>query len=383
MKLHRVLWKIHRWAGLVTGLFFAIVALTGIILIWSHELNLREHPLLPEGSTTEVSPKLPNAIADFITANPGSRLGTIIIPAETTKPRAWHVYLRPAGASASITGEFDPSRAVLLGTHNANTTRQRLLVKLHYEFLLGTPGAIACWIVSCALVLLSISGLWIYRGAWRDLFRWKAGKTIRSLIGWLHRWFGVWTLVLALIWGVTGFIYLYLIIPNRLYPKYTSSAHVDPQPTDPTVIRQIHDLPTMFETVQEVLPDAAIIGIRITSSKNGTLKVVVRTLHRERWFWEKIGKVTLDGRTGEILQLNQPGTGTARQRMLVVLASLHFGSRGSRLQQIIWTIGGLAMFFLPISGYALWLWRRRKPKRLRTKRAAISESKSAIVSLST
>lgn len=353
MSLNRTLWQIHRWLGLGTGLLFAVVALTGVVLIWSHELNLREHRPLPSGSASPVSGELPTAIADFVAAHPGSSLVATVIPRETNTRQAWHVFLRPANSDTSLVGEFDPSHATLLGTRESESISRRWWVQLHYEFLLGTSGAIACWVVSVALVVLAISGFWIYRNVWRELFRWKTERTPRSLVARLHRWLGAWAILLALIWGITGFIYLWLIIPPRF-----DDARRERSATDPTVIRQVADLPGLFASAQSTWPDAEIIGVRFAAGKDGRTEVTLRTLHRSRWFWEKIGQITFDGQTGAVLRTRHPGSGTARERMLVILASLHFGSQGSRTQQVLWTLGGVVMLFLPLSGYALWLWRR-------------------------
>lgn len=353
MSLNRILWQIHRWLGLGSGVLFAVVAFTGAVLIWSHEFNLREHSPLPGLSTGAVSSALPAAIADFVADHPGSSLVATVLPREASTRRAWHVFLRPAGAQQSIVGEFDPSQGILLGTREAESISRLWWVKLHYEFLLGTSGAIACWIVSVALVGLAVSGLWIYRNVWRELFRWKSAQTPRTLVARLHRWLGAWVSLLALIWGITGFIYLWLIIPPRF-----DHARGERSATDPSMIRQVADLPGLFSSAQSTWPDAEIIGVRFSAGKNARTEVTLRTLHRHRWFWEKIGEMTFDGQSGAVLRTRSPGSGTARERMLVIMAALHFGSQGGIVQQVLWTLGDLVMLFLPFSGYALWLWRK-------------------------
>lgn len=354
MSFRRTLWQLHRWLGIGTGMLLFVVALTGVVLIWSHELNLRGHHPLPEQATNEVSAALPAALADFVEAHPACRLGAIILPRRATAARAWQVYLRPADGGASIVGEFDPSRAALLATHGSDAGWRRLLVNIHYKFLLGTPGAYLCGVVALVLVLLSLSGLLFYRAVWRELFRWRPGRTLRTGTGWLHRWLGAWSLLLALIWGITGVLYIWMLFPGRPARGPREAA-----PVPPAALRQVRDLPALFSAAHSALPGGEVVSVRFLADQERQPLVTLRTLHRDRWFWEKIGTVTLDGRTAEIRSLREPGTGTPRERLLAIMAALHFGSQGGRLQQLVWTAGGLVLCFLPLSGYALWLWRRR------------------------
>lgn len=354
MSFQQTLWRIHRWTGLAAGLLFAVIAATGVVLIWSHELNLRGHRTLGVASGDAVDPRMTAAIADFVEAHPGGRIVAIVVPRAAPEARAWHVYLREQGADVSIIGEFDPTTAKLLGTKDADTTLQRWFVKLHYEFLAGTLGALAAWFVSVALVALALSGFWLYRSALRDLFRWRAGKTARSATGWLHRWLGVWTLALSLIWGVTGFLYLWYIVPPRFVERAKNEA-----PTDPSLVRRVADLPRLIERARATQPGGELSSLRFSQVAGGAPEVTFRLFHRGRWFWEKIGSVCVESGTGRVLKVRQPGDGTPRERILATVAALHFGSQGGLIQQVLWTVGGLVMVFLPTSGYALWLWRRR------------------------
>lgn len=369
----RTLWNIHRCLGIGAGLLFAVTALTGVLLIWSHELNLREHSELPQGvATGEVSDAVPESLARLVEENPGSRLSIVVLPRGDDTPRAWHAFLRPKGEDVSTIYELDPTTGKVLGSFNADSRWQRWLLDLHYEYLAGTAGAIVAWIVSTALVLLAVSGFWIYRGALRDLFRWRihGGSSARSAVGWLHRWLGAWSLILALVWGVTGFLYLWFIVPGRFEERKA------PTETDPVVFRGVADFSDLFAKARALYPNGEFTSISFSTTRGGdggvASRVSFRSLHRERWFWEKISRATYDGRSGELVKLQAPGEGTFRQRLFVVMAALHFGSQGGRVEQVIWTAGGLVMFFLPISGYAIWLLRqnrsfakRRKPGRTR------------------
>lgn len=354
MNLRRSLWRLHRWTGFAAGLLFFVVALTGVVLIWAHELNLRGHLPLADASIRTVSPAVPAALADFVAAHPDHELGAVMLPRGNT-PRAWQVFLRPEGGGPRVVGELDPVGATVLATHSGSSW-QRWLEDLHYKFLVGRPGMYLCLFVSVAFLVLPLTGLYVYRGAWRELLRWRPGRTPRARTAWLHRWLGAWTMLLTLLWGATGFLYLWFLLPGRAH-----SARSETQRADTAAIRQVQDLPALLKAARAALPGGEITSFRFVTTKGGHVLLAARTLHRDRWFWEKVGSVTIDGRTAEVRSLREPGTGTPRERLLAVMAALHFGSQGGLLQQLLWTLGGLVLCFLPLGGYALWLWRRRSP----------------------
>lgn len=356
MNLRRTLWSVHRWLGLLLGALFAITALTGLVLIWSDDLNLAEHPPIPAVAPGHPPGNYTAVLADWLEANPGARLQALVLPPAHAAPRAWHAFLRPtADATSSVIVALDPYRATIIDTKPSDGTWARRLVKLHYEYLAGTPGAVAGWLVATALVGLSLSGAWLYRGAWRTALRRPRPPRTRGALLQLHGWLGLWTLALALIWGVTGFIYMQSIVPGRW------RARTDNAPTDPRALRLVRDLPGLHARAALHAPDGELVSVGFTPRtpiERGAA-VRFRFQHRDRWFWEKISVVTLDGVTGKLISHRQPGQGTPRERLFAVVGALHFGSLGSFVQQLLWSVAGLGVFVLPLSGYALWLWRRR------------------------
>ncbi len=360
MKTTKYLWNLHRWLGLCLGALFAVTAATGVVLIWSDALNLAGHRALPDAPPRAPLAPYNAALADWVETHPGSRIQAIVLPAASDVPRAWHVFLRPTPeAQESIIGELDPAAPAIVGEKLPTATWKRWLVRLHYEYLGGTAGAVLGWIVSTGLVLLAVTGFWIYRNVWRELWRRPRRQRPRGTLAWLHRWLGAWALVLALIWGVTGFIYMQSIVPGRF------AARANPPPTDPQALRRLTTLPALHARAQALAGDGELTSLNFVSPRNpgAPADVRFRFHHRERWFWEKISTITLAGDTGDVRSHRRPGEGTPRERMFAIVSALHFGSEGGLPQQLLWTAGGLVMLFLPLSGYALWLWRRRTTTR--------------------
>lgn len=331
-----------------------MIALTGVILIWSHELNLRGYRVLPAAPTSDAGSLTTEPIAALLEEHPGSRVMAVLLPRRTDTAHAWHVYLRRDGEAGNVVGELDGRTGQRLGTKSADRSWQHWLLQAHYELLLGTPGAIVAWGVSLASVVMALTGFWLYRSKWRELFRGPPLRGgVRQTTAWLHRWLGVWSFALALLWGVTGFIYMWLIVPGRFAERER------PMPAGAEAYRRVTDLPGILARAAAVFPDAEPTSFRIVGAAQGTPRVTVRALHRERWFWEKVSQVTLEGVTGQVLQVRAPGEGAPRERLSAILAALHFGSQGSRFQQVLWTVGGIAVLILPLSGYAVLLLRRR------------------------
>lgn len=352
------MYALHTWAGVATGALFLVIALTGTLLIFLGELNLRGHRPIPAGAPlTHYAP----ALADLLTRHPGSTLLAIYVPVEAADRKTWQVFLRKSPADETrIVADLDPTTGRIVAERDFDATAFRFVLKLHYSFLAGTVGEIVAWLVSVALVVLSLSGFWIYRGAIRDLFRWRVRReaSLRGNTAWLHKWTGLWALALAVVWGVTGFIYMLVIVPRAF-----QAAPASPLSTDVSVVRGLADLPRLHTAAQASFPGRPLAGVRLIARPGAPAQLQFRFLFRDGWPWNKFGLVTADAATGAIARVDQPHELPVRDRFFAAVATLHFGFLGGRWMQVMWGLGGLVMIFLPVSGYVMWALKRRRRAR--------------------
>ncbi|MCH6255683.1 PepSY domain-containing protein [Puniceicoccaceae bacterium K14] len=346
----------HKWLGIGTGVLFLITAMSGVLLLFYSELNLRGlHETDTSSSIIDYAP----AIADMIDEHPGSRLVGIYVPAEKADRKTWQIFLKPADRDERIVGNLDPKTGEIISEHDYYSLAFGFLLKLHFSYFAATAGEIAAWIVSLALTLLSLSGLWIYRGAIKDLFRWRLSRksSSRRTVTWLHKWTGLWSIALALIWGITGFLYMLVIAPRAFSPP------PPPKPaTESAQLRSLAEMPKIHAAAQAAFPERPTTFIRFGFPEGEDPQVRFRFLLREALPWHKFGEVIVNARTGEIAEVIQPHQRSTSGKYFATLATLHFGFYGGRMMQLIWAIGGIVMIFLPISGYIMWLRKRKRTR---------------------
>ncbi len=344
-------WSVHHWAGLLTGLAFFLTAASGFCLLFTDKANLMGRPPVLVGPQWA---SLAPALATVAERHPDYALTSVRLTEDPSL--AWLVFLRHPQTQDRLVADLDPYTGQLLGVRDYDKTAFRVLLTLHYTYFAGTPGKILSTVVGLALLLLAGSGLWLYRGALKDLFRWRIQKSTSCRTGllWLHKWTGLWTLVFACLWGITGLTFMWHILPDAFAPRQSRFVSSDPQ-----ALRALPNTADMLQKAQQALPGG--VPYTLTPLSRGVNPgPSVRLLFRDNWPWEQFGEVRFD-REGRIQKVVTPGSGGWPSRWDAAVTALHFGFFGRTPTLILYAVAGAVMIFLPLSGYLLWLARRRRP----------------------
>jgi len=345
------MFAVHKWAGLVTGALFFLTAASGFVLLFAEDANLRAQPRVRVGP---VYAHLGPTLAEVAAAHPGYALSFVRLSPEPDL--AWAALLRHPQTDDRIVADLDPYTGKVIAYRDYDSTAFRILFDLHYTYFAGPAGKVASTAVSLALIVLSITGLWIYRGAIRDVFRWRARRASsgRAALTWLHKWTGLWALGLALVWGVTGFVFMLSILPAAFGPSKRRFV-----PADPSSLRALPDTAALFARAREALPGGEI-GTFFPGASGGSVGAPrVRVFFRQNWPWEKFGEVRF-APSGEIASVVRPESAPAGVKFNTAIVALHFGFMGHRATHVVYALGGLIMIFLPASGCAMWWLKHRR-----------------------
>lgn len=350
----RWLLHVHRWLGLAAGVMMASTAGSGLVLLFLAELNLRGHR--PQSEPARLVHYAP-ALAELVARHPGSTLLSVSVPLEEAGTRSWQVHLRDGPARLDrLVADLDPSSGRIVAERRYTDTAFRRVLALHYSFLLGAPGEWLAWGLSVAFVVLSLSGLWMSRQVLRGLWRQGGAGWQPRRWGWgdFHRRAGLASLPLALVWGVTGFCFLLEIAPRSL--------RKDPRP-DPTPYVRLHrlaDLPAMHARAAAQFPGRPLMSVRFVDAGDRAPNLRFRFLFRDAAPWHKFGEVAIDGREGGVLEVVRPEDRRVDEKVSTALHALHYGFYGGRGTQLLWAVGAIGIFALPISGYLVAARRRRR-----------------------
>ena len=346
-RLRAALSWLHLWCGLVIGSVFALVALTGTILVFHVELLRLQHPQLSAAAPVADGAVLARIVEEW---RPHG-LRSLDLP--RTELPVWQGYFEDGHRSY-----FSPEDGSLLLARSHRDDWLLWLHELHVELLGGEVGkevlGIAGWI---ALGLL-LSGLYLWwpNRNWLAQLKFHAGPPIRRWLSW-HRSSGVVLLPLVLLIALTGVGMVYSQgFRAALSALFGGAIHEAPVagaagPGAP-------DWSRVLAQVQVALPGAQVNRLSVPAPGGG----IVGFRARAAGEWHSVGRseIHLDG-AGSILQVVDATADPLGTRMHQAIYPLHIGAVGGWPYRIAVAISGLVPTFLLCTGFLFW--RRRRGKR--------------------
>jgi uncharacterized iron-regulated membrane protein len=153
--MKRALLTLHKWAGLVAGLFLFLLGASGSALVFENGIDRALNPsfyyVQPKGERLPLSDLLARANA----ADPTDPVGGIRIADAPDQ-----AYELSARARRSIM--VDPYTGRILGTRDREKSLARWLHLLHTRFLAGERGELAAGWLSVIMLGLALSGLYLW-----------------------------------------------------------------------------------------------------------------------------------------------------------------------------------------------------------------------------
>ncbi len=361
------LWSVHSWLGLVGGLGLLVVGVSGSLLVFHDNVDAWRFPELYRAQPTTAGRQGYDALfASLRRAHPQEKIIGWSPAAEPDATDA--ILLAPVGKAESRLFHIDPYTGEVRGKPFAwDQSLSGWTLRLHYSLLGGTVGTFLAGLLGALLLLLGVSGVWLYRGFWRNFLTLRWDRSSRIFFSDLHKMVGISSAAFNLILGLTGAWWNL----NSAYSQWAAPAAppaAAPATSPPLfnlggtvsldamVARAEHELPgygikyialppeqegmvTFYGTVPTPNPLRGDFGSRLVfNAKDGALKQVVDV--RNAGFWEKIG---------DSFALLHYGTFGAI-----------FGPAADVLVKAIWTLLGLSPGVLAVSGFLIWWKRRRK-----------------------
>ncbi|MDQ8184835.1 PepSY-associated TM helix domain-containing protein [Pelagicoccus sp. SDUM812002] len=350
------IWQIHSWLGLICGLGLILVGLTGSVLVFQKEINSTLYADTNRAEYTADAQRLPlgpqiakvqAAFPDFwvsgwlLNRNPESRDIAYMKPRGTDD---WHK-LRVDQYTGEIPGKP-------LGYRD---TLQGWFVDLHYTLFADHIGMAITAVFALGLIALSVTGIWIYRSFWKNLFRLRFGKSLRIFCSDLHKMIGIVTVPLNLILGVTGTYWNISHLAHELVEHADEEEHriLNPQEAHLPVeqlVKTATDEWNMFRINYIYFPTDQDPNIYFYGSN-----------HFDSPFLSPYGSwMGIDSQTGEIAITEDLREAGLWSLIVDSFEPFHFGDFGGLFTKIIWCFAGLAPGILAISGSLIYFSRRER-----------------------
>jgi len=368
--LKKILFRLHWILGLSAGLVLALMGLTGASLSFEDEILVLLNPairqVVPQGDTVPSPPELQRRIQSVF---PERRIAGLYWSAE---PRD---AARVAFAAESTPGARKPGRprlswqfvdpydGRLLGTEDDQRGHATLhfLEDLHRKLALGDTGKAVTGFAALVLVFMALSGLylrWPRRlQAWRSLFRINWRLRGRPFVWNLHGVAGTWLMLLFLTSALTGLFWSYDWYKDAVFkltgtPKPSREApRLEAPATGPLALDAVW---AAFGREAGAVRIATVIW-----PAKADEAVEVRYLAADAPHDRAFGRVVLHPVTAAVLLHEAYARKPAGGQLVSSLFSLHSGSFFGLPGRLLMMLAALAMPGFALTGWMLYLGRRR------------------------
>ncbi|ABM94697.1 PepSY-associated TM helix domain-containing protein [Methylibium petroleiphilum] len=357
---------LHKWSSLVCTVFMLLLCLTGLPLIFHHEIG---HLLGTEVEAPPMPAGTPYANLDRVLEVARARHPERVVqfasqPEDSTD--LWFVTLTPTPAP---TEDFksvavDARTAEVLAEPKFDEGFMHVMFKLHVDLFAGLPGTLFLGFMGLLLLVAIVSGVVLYAPFMRKLRFGEVRRERSARVKWLdlHNLLGIVTLVWAFVVGATGVINTWAD-PLVKYWQYDQlGALLAPYQGQPPV--SVGERGSVQRSLDGALAHApgrklsfiAFPGTAFSSPHHTTF-----FLRGDEPLTSKLLQpVLVDAKTTEVTAAPAlPWYLTA----LLVSQPLHFGDYAGLPMKILWALLDIATIIVLGSGLYLWL-QRKQPRPL-------------------
>lgn len=367
MKSHTIRrWSfIHTWSSLICTLFLLLLALTGLPLVFHHEIDhlLGNEPALREMPAD--TPRLdlqqlvqaaerhrPGEVVQYFGWDEDTPEGAFAITAATadTEPNSSHTFM------------LDTRTGEALEMPSANGGFMMVMLRLHVDMYAGLPGKLLLAFMGILFLLAIVSGVVLYAPFMRRLdfatVREHKSRRVRWLD--LHNLIGVVTLTWALVVGVTGVVSACADLLIAAWRTDSLTAMIAPYRDAPPLVQRA-PATRLLDIAQAAAPGMqadfiAFPGTRFSSEHHYAVFMKGAT-HLTSHL---LTPVLIDART---LQVTAVAERPWYMDVMGLSQPLHFGDYGGLPMQILWAVLDVLTIIVLGSGLYLWWVRRRAARR--------------------
>lgn len=361
---NRLLFKIHSWSALAVCLPLLLICLTGSILVFKHEIDtLLMHDkvrVIPEGERQSLDTLLAKTNALY------PNYETVGWALFEDPARADLIYLMQHGSSDWSYILMDQYRAELLAPVVSTTHYfTDWLLELHYTLLLHDTGLLLSGLVAVVLCLLGITGIWMHRHFWRNLFTLRRKARLVLYFSDLHKLVGVYASPVLLVLGFTGAYWNLTHFAHELEEHAGGEAHYVMQKR---LYNNDLSLQALHDRSERELQGFAATYISLPWEPGAAIRFFGDVDSVNPLLSQYASSVAFNAQSGELVSVYDIRDADLGAKTLDSFRRLHFGDFAGLPSRILWCVLGLSPLLLAVTGVTLWI--KRRPQRQRAARKA-------------
>lgn len=359
-----MLWT-HLGIGVAASLLMSLTALTGSLLVFSGELDRLLNPTLLRVEAGAHRVSLDEVVTDARSVVRNRRIDRIHLPVE---PRASLEVCFAGGADPPCL-YVNPYTGARLGVRIPTRSFKGRLLSFHRRLFAGSVGETVVGIEGALLIMLSLTGLVLWMGARRPVWRRRSPATVPSYVRRfdLHRFVGLCALPGLLLLAATGTAMICRPTLEGALNRLDSRAMPEPPMVSAASSAGAISLDAMLRGIRTSAPDAEPTAVILPASPTAAL--TVRARMRGEWLPKGRSFIYVDPHTGVLIRVDSALRGPLGYRMGSALYPLHVGLIGGVPTRVLQGLLGLAPAVLSWTGMLMW-WRRVVPKRRLSHRTA-------------
>lgn len=376
--LKKSLFQLHWFFGISAGLVLALMGITGAAVSFQDEIlrTLNPSVLHVEKQIAGVLP--PAELVEKIESASGKTVSMLWV--ETDSGNAARViFTAPPGERRGQMRYFDPYTAEFMG----DATGQDffgLMLQLHRFLAMGDTGRQITGACTLILLFFCLSGLYLrWPRQWKN---WRAWLTLdwkkkgRSFNWDLHSVAGTWCLMFYLLAALTGLSWSYEWYNKGLTRLLSDSPQNErgrsgrgPAPSGPAPTA---DYAAMWSSIYSAAgPGLSSYNVRMppVAGQPATVFYLLKDSPHD----QARNQITLDPVTGAVSRHDRYSDKSLKAQLLTSIYALHVGSYFGMVGRIILTIAALSMPLFFVTGWLLYLDRRRKKRQIKDARKGLEQ----------
>ena len=354
--LRRAIFQIHLWAGIALSLYVVVIALSGSILVFENELTGTTLPRRLSALDQSRTAPIPEVMQRFRQACPSCKATLLITP----YPAVPAFQIRAVDSQHRLRGFIaDPISGAVLPQPR---TWVDWMHDLHLYLLLGSGhGEQVNGVGAAILLLLCVTGLFLW---WPGIGNWSRGFQISLRSHWrrinfdAHNAIGIWTLAIVIWWSISGVYFAwYSPLETAINAVFPVRAMLSP-PMSPLAPHAgaPASLAAIVAAAQHASPHGRLFGLYNPSLTDPT--VFVEMDLRDPGNFAHRDLITIETSSARVLTVWHYGKNvTLGDWILWSMFTLHFGTVWGLIVKILWSLLGVSLAVLSITGLIMY-WNR-------------------------
>ncbi|WP_339429152.1 sulfite reductase flavoprotein subunit alpha [Pseudomonas taetrolens] len=379
----KTLFQLHWFFGITAGLVLALMGITGATVSFQDELLNLLNPSVLKVEKLDSGVLPPAELVRKVEAIEGKQVSMLWVGVDSDSA-ARIFFTPPPGERRGQLRYVDPYTGEYQGDANGQGFFN-LMLQLHRFLAIGQTGRQITGACTLMLIFFCLSGLYL---RWpRKALNWRAWLTLdwakkgRSFNWDLHAVAGTWCMIFYLMAALTGLSWSYewynkglqkLFSDTPPHEQQRKGGRGQPGPAGPAPTA---DYEAIWASLQKAAgPGLNLYNVRMpaVAGQPATVFYLLKNSPHERAF----NQIVLDPATGVIKKHERYDDKSYKAQLLSSIYALHVGSYWGLTGRVLVTVASLSMPLFFITGWLLYLDRRRKKHQVKQARQGFAATGS-------